>query len=189
MPTSVKVSIEEYLALERVAEAKHEFCAGEMIATTSASRQHNKIMTNILRKLADCLEEKDCEIFVSELRVYIPACDRLVYPDLVIVCGKAVFRDDDYLDTLLNPTVVLEVISGSTKAYDRSDKARCYFRLPSLRGYCLIPQDKNENIEIFERKAENRWELTLIPNVMTETIEIAGCEMALETIYKNVYID
>ncbi len=120
------------------------------------------------------------------MRVHIPAGDRFVYPDLVIICGAPVLKEDEYLDTLLNPTAIIEVLSPSTSDYDRNNKARCYFTLPSLQRYYLIPQNREEQIEVFIRQAQHRWELTLIPNVTMAVIEIAGCEITLEAIYRKV---
>jgi Uma2 family endonuclease len=181
-----KISVEEYLARERQAEIRSEYLAGQIVTMSGASLSHTRIVTNILKELADCLAEKDCEIVAVDMRVHIPACDRYVYPDLVIICGVPVLKEDEYLDTLLNPTVIIEVLSPSTSDYDRNNKARCYFTLPSLQSYYLIPQNREEPIEVFTRQAEYRWELTLIQNVGTERVEIAGCEVAVEEIYRKV---
>lgn len=181
-----KIPVEEYLARERQAEIRSEYLAGQIVAMSGASLSHNRIVMNISRKLGDCLAKKGCEIVAIDMRVHLPACDRYVYPDLVIICGDPVLKDDEYLDTLLNPTAIIEVLSPSTSDYDRNNKARCYFTLPSLQSYYLIPQNREEDIEIFTRQAQHRWELTLIQNVTTAVIEIAGCKITLEAIYRKV---
>jgi Uma2 family endonuclease len=182
---SPKIPVEEYLVRERQAEIRSEYLAGQIVAMSGASLQHNLIVTNLISELQPCLREKDCEIVAVDMRVHIPACDRFVYPDLVIVCGTPMLKDE-YLDTLLNPTIIIEVLSPSTSDYDRNNKARCYFTLPSLQRYYLIPQNREEQIEVFTRQTEPQWELRLIPNMGTEKVEIAGCQVAVEEIYEKV---
>jgi Uma2 family endonuclease len=181
-----KIPVEEYLARERQAEIRSEYLAGQIVAMSGASLQHNLIATNLIGELKSCLRKMGCRIVAGDMRVHIPACDRYVYPDLVIICGTPMLKEDEYLDTLLNPTAIIEVLSPSTSDYDRNNKARCYFTLPSLQSYYLIPQNREEQIEVFTRQAEHRWELRLIPNVSTEMVEIAGCQVAVEEIYERV---
>lgn len=181
-----KIPVEEYLTRERQAEIRSEYLAGQIVAMSGASLSHNRIVINLISELQPCLRKKSCEIVAGDMRVHIPACDRFVYPDLVIICGAPVLKEDEYLDTLLNPTAIIEVLSPSTSDYDRNNKARCYFTLPSLQKYYLIPQNREEQLEVFTRQAEHRWELTLIQNVATEVLEIAGCKVAVEEIYRKV---
>ncbi len=127
----------EYLAWERAAPDKHEFLGGEIFAMAGASFAHNKIVGNIVGELRDALRDRPCDVTPSDLRVKIPAVGLYTYPDAVVVCGEPQFEDDK-LDTLLNPTVIVEVLSDSTEAYDRGKKFRYYRTIPSLRDYVLV---------------------------------------------------
>lgn len=135
-----RLSIQEYLRLERQAETKSEYLDGQMIAMTGASRRHNLIVVNLLRELANQLKHRPCELFPSDLRVRIPSANVYTYPDVSAVCGEPLFEDGE-VDTLLNPTFVLEVLSPSTEAYSRGRKLRWYQSLDSLSELVLVSQD------------------------------------------------
>src|SRR5918997_1049049 len=115
------VTTEEYLAFERAAEYKNEYFDGEIVAMTGASRRHNLINVNVLSELHGQLRRAPCEVYPSEMRVRIPAANLYTYPDVTVVCGEPKF-EDDYVDTLLNPTLIVEVLSKSTAMYDRTQK-------------------------------------------------------------------
>ncbi len=134
------LSPQEYLALERQAETKSEYYAGEVFAMAGASRRHVKIMVNTVVSLAAQLKERSCEVFTSDMRVKVSATGLYTYPDVAVVCGKPRF-DDDQEDILLNPTVIIEVLSKSTEAYDRGEKFALYRALESMTDYLLIAQD------------------------------------------------
>jgi len=134
------MSVEEYLAFERAADTKHEYDDGEIIAIAGASRKHNLVGGNTFRHLAKQLEGKPCEIYITEMRVRV-APTKYVYPDVVVVCGEPQFADEEF-DILLNPTVVIEVLSPSTESRDRGDKLQYYGALESVRDYLLIDQDR-----------------------------------------------
>ncbi len=131
---------QDYLALERQAETKSEYYAGEVFAMAGASRKHNTIVTNLAYLLVGQLKGRSCEVYNSDMRVKVSATGLYTYPDLVVVCGKPRF-DDDQEDTLLNPTVIIEVLSKSTEAYDRSEKFAQYRALELMADYLLIAQD------------------------------------------------
>src|SRR4051812_12818052 len=111
-----RLTIQEYLAFERQAETRNEYLDGEVLAMTGASRAHNLIAGNIFRELGNQLRRRSCEIYAEAMRVRTPA-GLFAYPDVVVVCGEPQF-DDSYFDTLLNPTVLVEVLSPSTEAYN-----------------------------------------------------------------------
>jgi Uma2 family endonuclease len=140
MPASQSfASPAEYLALERAAEHRHEYVSGRVYAMTGASREHNVIATNTSRALGNQLSGRPCETYQSDMRVKVSETGMYTYPDVVVACGTPAF-EDAYVDTLLNPTVIIEVLSPSTEAYDRGEKFAHYRRLPSLREYLLIAQ-------------------------------------------------
>lgn len=149
---------EEYLARERQAEFRSEFYRGEMFAMAGASWEHTLIKDNLARLTGNVLEDSACVVLTSDIRVRVDATGLYTYPDLVVVCGKPEFEDSE-LDTLLNPTMLVEVLSDSTEKYDRGAKSAHYRRIPSLREYVLIAQDR-PRIERFVRQEVGGWMLT-----------------------------
>ncbi len=176
---------EAYLALERKAEYKSEYRTGQIIAMSGASRSHNRITLDISTELNLQLRGKDCEVFSSDMRVRPSPDDSYFYPDVVIVCGKQEF-EDDVLDTLLNPILVVEVLSPSTEAYDRGEKFNRYKQLASLQEYLLIAQD-SVRVEHYRRHG-TQWRLSnyrsldavllLLPSI--------GCKLPLHDIYRRI---
>ncbi len=149
---------EEYLALERATEARHEFLAGEVFAMGGASERHNLIATNLVRELSQQLKGRPCKTYSADMRVRVASSGLYTYPDVVVVCGEAHF-DDAGRDTLLNPTLLIEVLSASTESYDRGDKFEHYRKLDSLREYLLVAQDR-VHLEQFVRQADGQWLLS-----------------------------
>ncbi|HEX9958807.1 MAG TPA: Uma2 family endonuclease, partial [Fibrella sp.] len=137
------VSPEEYLASERQALDKTEFFNGELIPMAGATRNHNRIKENVNGKIIQHLEEGNCQSFSSDMRVHLPETGLYAYPDIVIVCGEPQLLPDDF-DNLLNPTVVLEVLSEGTEDYDRGRKFLRYRSIPSLQEYVLIDSQRVE---------------------------------------------
>ena len=152
--TQPRISPEEYLAAERASEAKHEYLAGEVFAMVGASWEHNLIVTNLVRELSGQLKDRPCRVYASDMRVGVEVADLYAYPDIMISCSDDHFADTHF-DTLLNPTVVIEVLSPSTEAYDRGEKFAHYRRLESLTNYLLVSQNRRR-IEHFHREADGR---------------------------------
>ena len=150
-----KLTSAEYLAKERKAEFRSEFYRGEMFAMAGNSREHSLIVGNLIREIGTQFKGRRCEVHPTEIRVKVSASGLYTYPDVVVVCGEPVFEDDTF-DTLLNPTVLIEVLSPSTESYDRGAKAGQYRRLPSLREYVLITQDRAQ-VEVFIRQDNGDW--------------------------------
>jgi len=175
---------EEYLALERKATSKSEYLNGQIFAMVGASRAHNLIASNVSREISLQLKGRPCEVYVSDMRVRVSQTGLYTYPDLVVVCGEPQF-DDAERDTLLNPTVIIEVLSPSTEAYDRGEKFAHYRRLESLQEYVLIAQDR-VRVEQFVRQGD-RWMLSEMSdrNDMLHLASI-GCDVALREIYDKV---
>ena len=126
---------EEYLALERKAEYKSEYFQGEMFALAGATSEHNTIAGNIFGKLRQQLKAKPCRAYISDMRVRIPVTGLYTYPDVIVVCGEPRF-DDEYSDTLLNPTVLVEVLSPSTESYDAEGNPAIIGRSNRSRNTC-----------------------------------------------------
>lgn len=176
---------QEYLAYEREAATKSEYYAGEIFALAGASKKHSAIVPNLAYLLVGQLKGKSCEVFISDLRVKVSATGLYTYPDVVVVCGAPRF-DDDQEDTLLNPTVIIEVLSKSTEAYDRGEKFAQYRTLESLSDYLLIAQDI-ARIEHFARQADGAWLFAersgLDAAVVIRSIE---CQLSLADVYDKI---
>lgn len=146
---------EEYLALERKAETRSEYMDGDMVAMSGASREHNIIVTNIVAGLHAQLKGRPCEAYSSDMRVKVSATGLYTYPDVVVVCGDPQFEDAN-VDTLMNPAIIMEVLSESTASYDRGTKFGHYRKIESLMEYLLVAQH-DWQIEQFVRQPEGPW--------------------------------
>jgi Uma2 family endonuclease len=154
-PASHYITPEEYLAAERAADHKSEYFNGAVFAMAGCSPAHNRITTNLNREVDTLLYDGPCVTYNGDQRVRIPATGLYTYPDLVVVCGEAEYDGPDP-ETLLNPTLIVEVLSPSTEAYDRGAKFLHYQSLPSLQEYVLIAQDR-PLIERYVRRGSS-WE-------------------------------
>lgn len=190
MSSQVKIhySPEEYLTLEREAEYKSEYFNGEISAMTGASRRHNLVAGNVFASLHAQLRQRPCEIYPSDMRVKVSPTGLYTYPDVVVVCGEPSF-DDERKDTLLNPTLLVEVLSKSTASYDRGEKFEHYRKLDSLTEYLVIAQNKH-HVEHYVRQPDNQWLLSETDDLQ-ETVHLpsTGCELTLTDIYAKVEID
>jgi len=176
---------EQYLAIERNCEQKHQFFRGEMFAMSGASIAHNLITFNLAGVLHSQLKDRKCQAYVNDMRVHIPPTGLYTYPDGIITCEKPRFEDDQF-DTLLNPQVIIEVLSPSTENYDRSKKFEQYRNIDSLMHYVLIPQD-HAIIERFSRNEQGEW--LLIDAVGLEsTMELPAvdCRLPLAEVFAKV---
>jgi Uma2 family endonuclease len=162
----VRLTPEEYLAIERKAAFKSEFYNGEMFAMAGASREHNRLKENLVIEIGSRLKGGPCQSFSSDLRVKVSRTGLYTYPDIVIVCGEPQFEDAE-VDTLLNPQVIIEVLSDSTEKYDRGKKARHYQQIASLREYVLVAQDEPV-IERFVRQPDESWAKTFVEGLDAE---------------------
>lgn len=178
---------EEYLAIERKAESKSEYINGEIVAMTGASRKHNLIVVNIISEMGRQLRDCTCEMYASSMRIRVPPALVYTYPDAVAVYDEPQF-EDDYLDTLLNPTLIIEVLSESTEAYDRGKKFGFYRTIPSLAEYLLVAQDE-QRIEQYAKQQDGRWLLSEYR--LTEDVaelESIQCQLALKEVYDKVVL-
>ena len=172
----------EYLAIERQAAEKSEYFAGEMYAMTGASRKHNLITINTAAALLQQLKDNPCEVYASDMRVRVPATDLYAYPDVVVACDEPQF-EDEHVDTLLNPLLIIEVLSPSTASYDRIKKFGYYRTISTLAEYLLIAQDEPK-VEQYVRQADARWLLTdiALPEGIVELASIP-CSLKLADVY------
>jgi Uma2 family endonuclease len=175
---------EQYLALERNADFKSEYCDGFITAKAGASREHNLITLNLGGEISSQLKNRPCEAYISAMRVLVSRTGLYTYPDVVAVCGEPRFEDDE-VDTLLNPTVIVEVLSPSTESDDRGKKFGHYRRLESLKEYVIVAQDQIL-VERYTRHGED-WLLSELRRI-DDTLRLAsiGSEVPLREIYAKV---
>jgi Uma2 family endonuclease len=177
-----RLSVDEYLDIERAAETKSEFYDGEMFAMAGASEPHNLISLNIGAELRAALRQRGCRVYPSDMRVKCPT-GLYTYPDVTVVCSEPRFEGSKR-DNLLNPLVIVEVLSPSTEAYDRGKKFEHYRTIPSLQAYVLVASDRR-SVEHFARQDQGGW---LLSEPIDGTIAISAldCALSLDEIYDLV---
>lgn len=182
---TVSLTPEEYLAAERKAEHKSELIDGAVVAMPGASRRHNLIAVNLTREISLQLKGRPCEEYASGMRVRVPSASLYTYPDVAVVCGEPQFEDDQ-VDTLLNPTLIVEVLSESTETFDRGKKFDTYRTIESLAEYILVSQHEYR-IEQHTKQADGRWLLSdyhsLHDAVVLTSIQ---CKLALREVYDKI---
>src|SRR5260221_1576485 len=169
-----RLSESDYLRFEREAETRSEYFDGEVFAMAGGTRSHSLIQTNLAGELRDLLKDSDCVAYNTDLRLKVEATGLLTYPDVSVVRGEQRFLDEEE-DTLLNPTVIIEVLSDSTEAYDRGKKFESYRQIPTCREYLLVSQ-KEPRIEQFIRQPNGEWTLKEAAGLSAE-IELASLEI------------
>ncbi|HLX11152.1 MAG TPA: Uma2 family endonuclease [Thermoanaerobaculia bacterium] len=178
-----RLSPEEYLALERAAETKSDYLDGEMIAMTGASLRHNDIVTNLVLAIGNQLRGGSCRVYSSDLRVLVSVTGLYTYPDIVVVCGEPILTDKHF-DTLTNPTVLIEVLSPSTAAYDRGTKLEHYRSLESLRECLFVSQDQPKVEQYIRQEDRKKWLLTEVTELTASVVMPSiGCQVAMSEIY------
>jgi Uma2 family endonuclease len=176
---------EEYLHKDRQADFKSEFFRGEMFAMAGASAKHNLIVLNAGSVLREQLKKSPCRVYPSDLRLQVQATGLFTYPDLSVVCGEPEFVYDKG-DVLINPDVIVEVLSESTEAYDRGKKFEHYRQIPSLKQYVLITQDRH-SVEVFTRTGTDEWTLRAEQSA-SASVELTSikCSLPLTEVYDKV---
>jgi Uma2 family endonuclease len=176
---------EEYLEFERKSEIKHEFFAGEIFAMAGGTANHSLIAVNTIRHLADLLEPRGCLVLNSDLRVRIEASGLYTYPDVSVVCDAPKFVGEPP-DTLLNPTLIVEVLSGSREAYDRGVKFDHYRQIISLSTYLLLSQDA-PRAEQFTRQTQFDWQNRVVRGIdASMELPALGITISLAKIFANI---
>ncbi|MEN9230547.1 MAG: Uma2 family endonuclease [Thermostichus sp. DG02_5_bins_236] len=183
-----KTPPQDYLTQERQAKFKSEYIDGDVVAMTGASRQHNLISLNIAASLHSQLRYRPCEIYMGDMRVAVDQEEFYTYPDIVVACEDPQFLDGE-LDTLLNPTLLIEVLSPSTASYDRGEKFSRYRQLSSLQEYLIVAQS-TPALEHYRKQNEREWILIDITDceALVELPSIQ-CQLAMRDIYEKVNFD
>jgi Uma2 family endonuclease len=175
----------EYLVFERTSIERHEFFDGEIFAMGGASERHNLIVTNVVRELGQALKNRPCRVYANDMRVKVATSGLYTYPDVVVACGQPRF-DDEQRDTLLDPTLLIEVLSPSTEAYDRGETFEHYRKLESLREYVLIAQERL-HLEQFVRQSDGHWLLSeWSGSDATVSLGSVGATLVLAEVYDKV---
>ena len=181
MSTLPKISYyspEEYLRLERQASYKSEYFQGEIFAMAGVSENHNIINENCSVLIGSYLKKKPCQSFSRDMKLHIPANTLYTYPDLMVVCGDKKFLDESK-DVILNPVIIIEILSKSTEAYDRGEKFALYRSIPSLREYVLI-SSTSIRAEVMRKENDlGLWFLASEADILEGSIEIKNIDLTL----------
>ncbi|MEZ4658525.1 MAG: Uma2 family endonuclease [Caldilineaceae bacterium] len=182
------ISPQEYLELERQSETKHEYIDGRMVEMPGASEVHNTIVSNIIISIGIQLRGRPGKVYSSDMRVRIPATDRYTYPDVVAITNKPALEEDEF-DVLVNPAVIVEVLSDSTSNYDRGEKFQNYRTIETLQEYLMIYQD-SPRVEHYVRQSDGQWLFSETTNVAEIVyIPTIECDLPLSEIYDDVDFD
>jgi Uma2 family endonuclease len=179
-----KYSIEEYLEMEQLADEKHEYYQGEIFAMSGPKVQHNIIAGNIYGPLFNKLKGSKCRPFNSDQRIHIPINTLFTYPDITIICGEVITLNDDQWN-ILNPSVIIEILSPSTKNYNRGEKFRLYREIKSLKEYILVDSE-SLLAEAFRINERGHWELEELKGRQnTLLVKTVSVSVSFEDIYEG----
>lgn len=187
-PSYNYISPEEYLEMESASDVKHEYYDGKIFTMAGATWEHNVIVKNIATQILPFLKGKSCDMFGSDLRIYVPENGLFTYPDFSIICSQPKTTGEKK-DTITNPSVLIEVLSKSTRNYDRIGKFKLYRSIKTLQEYILV-DSTSICIEIYKRDADNSWHLWEF-NQLSDSVSIStiGFTLFLKDVYEAVNID
>lgn len=178
----------EYLKFERSSDTKHEYIDGHVYDMAGASEAHSLITVNLITSLRTQLKGSPCKVYSSDMRIKVPATGLHTYPDLSVMYGEAEFADDEF-DTLVNPTLLIEVLSPSTESYDRGKKFQQYRLLPSLKEYLLVSQD-SARIERFLVQEADFWQFNDVQGLTSDIhLPSIDCTLSFSEVYDLVTFD
>lgn len=180
------LSFDDWLAIERTAtDQRSEYVAGEVFAMAGGTEEHNLIVLNVGAELRNQLKGRPCRVYPSDMRLHIASDDVATYPDVMVICGERRFHDGRR-DVVTNPTLIVEVLSDSTEAYDRGDKFRHYRNIESLRAYLLLSQYRVQ-AELFLRQPDGTWSLSSYQDPSESIpLRVIEAELALAEVYDKV---
>lgn len=181
--SNIRVPYGEYLRLEQASATKHEWIAGEVFAMAGGSPEHARLQAALAGVLRAALVGRPCIVFGADLRIRSRETDLATYADASIVCGALETHLEDP-DAVTNPVLVIEVLSPSTEAYDRGQKAAHYRRIASVKEYMLVAQDA-PRIEVFRRVEGGRWEFLEAGPGESLLLESVGCTIAVDEVFAN----
>lgn len=179
-----EMTFADYIAREKASEIKHQFLDGEVFAMAGGTLEHALIAANIIGGLTSRLQGGPCRVFSSDARVRVSATGLTTYPDVSVICGP-IERDPEDPNTATNPTLIVEVLSESTEAFDRGTKFEHYRKIPSLVAYLLVSQDK-PLIEVYTRNDDGTWTLTEARPPGEVRIDALDCRLSVAEIFAGV---
>ncbi|MBV6439908.1 MAG: Uma2 family endonuclease [Haliscomenobacteraceae bacterium CHB4] len=178
------ITLDDYFNFEFQAERRHEFMGGEIVAMAYTSEEHATIVHNLDVILGNCLREKDCKVYPGDRMLFVRDCNDVLYPDLLIVCGQHEFyQAAKNMKATLNPSIVIEILSGSTEYLDKTTKTRYYKKIPRLHQIVFVSH-REKHIRILERESE-RW-IDVEFYEKDDVARIGDCEVPLEEVYWKV---
>ncbi|MEP7125484.1 MAG: Uma2 family endonuclease [Byssovorax sp.] len=179
------LSEQDYLDFERASPIRHEYEGGDAFLMSAGTFEHSAVAANLLSELGNALRGRGCRALMSDMRIKIPATGRYVYPDGSIVGARPQFVDEQR-DTLLNPRLIIEVLSNSTEAYDRGDKFAQYRSVASIGEYVLASQ-KEPKIEVFTRQPDESWMLRVHGPGERVALSSLECTIEVDRVYQDVF--
>ncbi len=179
-------SLEEYFALEIESEEKYEYFNGDAFCMSGVSPNHAQIESNLITTLNNTLRERGCRVFPANLRIKVPAAPPYRYPDLAVLCEKPVYEEIGGIETLINPALIIEVLSPSTEAFDRGDKFTYYKSVPSFGEYLLVAQHR-PHVTHYVKQTGGKWEYEEANDTAaTLYLPTIDCTLALDEVYRDV---
>ena len=178
-----RMTYAEYLAFEEASDVKHEFLDGEILAMSGGTLEHSALAMAFGRLLGNALAGRACRVFSSDARVRIRATGLTTYPDVSVICNR-VEKDPEDDCAMVNPVLLVEVLSDSTEGYDRGKKAEHYRHIPSLREYVFVSQ-REPRVEVYRRNEAGRWELFESEAGGTCELASVGCTVAIDDVYRD----
>lgn len=183
--TSVRMTPQEYLAFERTSETKHEYIDGEIFAMSGGTFEHSLLAQNIARELGNALFDRPCTVHGSDLKVKVAPLERYFYPDALVVRGQAIL-EGEARDLLLNPRVIVEVLSESSEGNDRGEKFASYQAIESLQEYVLLSQTE-VRVEHYSRQRDGSWIYRSIGAGGELALPSIECVIAVDRVYAKVF--
>jgi Uma2 family endonuclease len=184
-PTRQRFSFDDYLVLEDVAAVRHEFLDGQVWAMAGGSPDHAAVCANVCALLSNALRGQPCRVYSSDLRVRVQATGLGTYPDVTVICGKLETDPEDRKGhTVINPRLIVEVLSPSTADYDRDEKLSHYQKIPTLQEVVLVAHDRQE-VEVVRREANGSWSRHLARDTESAHLTSVGCELPTKEVYRN----
>jgi Uma2 family endonuclease len=181
------LTVDQYLAFEETSDSKHEYLAGYVTALAGGNEQHTIICGNVYATLHSQVRHRSCIVYTSDMQVKVEKTGLFTYPDVAVVCGEPIYTTPKRT-VLLNPTVIIEVLSPSTERYDRGKKFHHYRALDSLQEYILIAQDTT-SIDHYLRQPDNLWLLSAVDDATaTMTLPSIQCLLQLTDVYDKVQL-
>ncbi len=181
-----RATFAEYVAFDEASDERHQLVGGEVFAMTGGNSEHALLIARVARLLGNALDGGPCQVFAPDLRVLVLATGLATYPDVPIVCGP-LERDPESHHTITNPSVIAEILSDGTEAFDRGEKFRHYRQIPSLGAYILVSQHE-PRIELYRRQTDGSWRLTEAGPGEQLRIDVLGCDLDVDAVYAGVIV-